>query len=148
LGGAFDFRDTVDWHHSLGPGGPWPRAHWSQIQFRDIGHLGDIKPCWEMNRHQFFVSLALAWIKTKDPRYPQAVKKFLHSWCDQNTPETGVNYISGLDMGLRCVSWIFADRLLRGCPDWDEAAQERMHRNIYSQARHINEYLSFDGKMS
>ena len=146
LGGEFNFRETVDWHHSLGPGGPWPRAHWSQIQFRNIAHLGDIKPCWEMNRHQFFVSLALAWIKTGDARYSQAVKKFLHSWCDQNTPETGVNYISGLDIGLRCVSWIFADRLLRGSPDWDEKTRERLHRNIYSQARHINEYLSFDGK--
>ena len=145
LGSSFTFSGTVDWHHSLGPGGPWPRAHWSEIQFRNVAHLGDIKPCWEMNRHQFFVPLAFAFIATGDAKYAQAVKRFLHSWCDQNTPEMGVNYISGIDIGLRCLSWLFADRLLRGSADWDEATQERMHRNIYAQARHISEYLSFDG---
>ncbi|TAL38013.1 MAG: alginate lyase family protein [Alphaproteobacteria bacterium] len=148
LGCDFHFRENIDWHHSLGPGGPWPRAHWSEIQFRGISHLGDIRPCWEMNRHQFFVWLALAWHKTGDTKYPKAVTRFLHSWCDQNTPETGVNYISGIEIGLRCISWLLADRLLKGSPDWDEAAQERMHRNIFSQAQHISEYLVYTEKMS
>lgn len=148
LGASFHFHENIDWHHSLGPGGSWPRGHWSEIPFSGIKHLGDIKPCWEMNRHQFFVTLALAWLKTGDAKYAQAVVRFLNSWCDQNTPETGVNYISGADIGLRCVSWILADRLLKGCPVYDELTQERLHRNILSQARHIAEYLSYTEKKS
>lgn len=148
LGASFHFHETIDWHHSLGPGGPWPRGHWSEIPFSGIKHLGDIKPCWEMNRHQFFVTLALAWIKTGDVKYAQAAVRFINSWCDQNTPETGVNYISGADIGLRCVSWILADRLFKGCPAYDELTQERLHRNILSQGRHIAEYLSYTEKKS
>lgn len=148
LGSSFHFQGDVDWHHSLGPGGSWPRAPWAEIPFMEVAHLGDIRPCWEMNRHQFFVTLALAWIKTGDAKYPAAIKRFLNSWCDQNTPETGINYISGFEMGLRCVSWLFADKLLRGCPDWDETVRERLHRNVYAQARHISEYISFDARAS
>lgn len=146
MGASRRFEGEVDWHHSLGKAGSYPRQHWSEIPFRTLKPLGDIKPCWELNRHQFFVSLALAARKTGDDSYAAKAASFLHGWCDQNPPETGVNYISGLEIGARCISWIFADRLLRKNPAWDAATRERMWRNLYSQAKHLAEFLTYGGR--
>ncbi len=145
-GTDFFFHDKVDWHHSLHVNKAWPAGHWSEIPFRQIKELGDIKTCWEMNRHQFFVTLALAYLKTDNVKYYAALRQFLHGWCDQNTPESGVNYISNLEIGTRCLSWIYTDRLLRNSTVYDDETKERLHRNIYTQARHLAEYLPYTEK--
>lgn len=146
MGASHRFTGEMDWHYSLGKAGSYPRQHWSEIPFRTLKPLGDIKPCWELNRHQFFVSLALAARKTGNDAYAAKAASFLHSWCDQNPPETGVNYISGLEIGTRCLSWIFTDRILRGHQAWDDATRERLWRNLYSQAAHLAEFLTYGGK--
>lgn len=146
MGASHRFADEMDWHYSLGKAGSYPRLHWSEIPFRTLKPLGDIKPCWELNRHQFFVPLALAALKTGDDAYVRKISHFLHGWCGQNPPETGVNYISGLEIGARCISWIFTDRILRHHHAWDAATQERMWRNLHSQARHLAAYLKFGGR--
>lgn len=145
-GGEHYFQDQIDWHHALNKNTSWPHGHWSEIPFRSIISPGDIKSCWEMNRHQFFPALALAHIKTGNLECVETLKKFIHSWCDQNTPETGVNYISNLEIGLRCIAWIYTDKILKAAPAYDAATKMRLHANIYSQARHIAEYLSYTEK--
>lgn len=140
------FPDKVDWHHTLDRAESWPRGHWSEIDYKKLSHLGDIKPCWEMNRHQFFPLLALAFIGTGNVKYTVALSQFIHTWCDQNVPETGVNYISGLEIGLRCISWIYAEKILRGTEALDAKTLERLHRNIWSQARHLHQYLPYTGR--
>lgn len=146
LSGHRFFHDQVDWHHTLERAESWPRGHWSEIDYKKLRHLGDIKPCWEMNRHQFFPLLALAFTGTGNVKYTVALSRFIHSWCDQNVPETGVNYISGLEIGLRCISWIFAEKILRGTEALDSKTLERLHRNIWAQARHLHEYLPYTEK--
>ncbi|MBI1215968.1 MAG: hypothetical protein GC185_09140 [Alphaproteobacteria bacterium] len=146
LGATFHFDGDIDWHRGLNGDASWPRLHWSEVPFGRISQLGDIKPCWELNRHQFFVPLALAWRLTGDEKYVEAFTGFLNSWCDQNVPETGINYISGYEIGLRCVSWIFADRLLRGAKGYDDDTRSRLHRNLFAQARHMAEYITYKGR--
>lgn len=145
-GGEHTFNGTVDWHHTLNTANGWPLAHWSEIPFRRLGSIGDIKSCWEMNRHQFFPALALAYLKTDDVKYISTLKNFIHSWCDQNTPETGIHYISNLEIGLRIIAWHFTERLLKDVDVFDESTRERLHKNLYSQTRHLAEYISYTEK--
>jgi len=130
------FTGTIDWHCGFGNGS----QHWSKIP--NIA-AADLRPCRELNRHRAFVTLALAARKTGDSKYAEAFSALLNSWCDQNAPEKGVNYIYSLDLGMRGIAWVFASRLLRGNKGFDAATQSRLQRNLYAQARHIAEYLSY-----
>lgn len=146
LGTVFRFEADVDWHRAAEGNGTWPRKHWAHIFLGDSAQLGDVKPCWELNRHAFFVSLALAWRRTGDDKYAATFARLLNSWCDQNPPETGICYISGLNIGLRCLSWIVADRLFQGAGGYDAATQTRLHCNLLAQARHMAAYLTARGR--
>lgn len=145
-GSRYRCPDGIDWHHSFGTRPSWPKNHWSEILFRTTYRLGDIKVSWEMNRHQFFTTLALAGIKTGDAQYARTFVALFNEWCEQNPPEIGINYISSLEIGIRCISWIFADQIFRRSPAYDKETRDRMHRHLYSQALHIAEYLSDIGK--
>lgn len=143
-GGTHRFKAEMNWHLSPDNGASWPTAHWSEIPFRRLGNIGDIKNCWDINRHQFFPALALAYRATNDDKYIRALQTMIHSWCDQNTPETGIHYISNLEIGLRCISWIFMDDILKDAMDSD--TRLRLYRNLHAQACHIAEYLPYTEK--
>ncbi|MDE1153785.1 MAG: alginate lyase family protein [Micavibrio sp.] len=136
LDSDFTFPGPIDWHCGFGDG----RKHWSDSPNTAAG---DLRPCRELNRHRSFVTLALAALKTGDTKYARAFSALLNSWCDQNAPEKGVNYIYSIDLGIRGVAWVFASRLLRGQDGFDRATQSRLQRNLYAQARHIAEYLAY-----
>jgi hypothetical protein len=147
LGHEKAFGPTVDWHHSFGPAGAWPRTRWAEVPFHGAWP-GDAAPVRALNRHAFLVSLALAHVAAGDKTYVAGATaaRLLGSWCDQNTPETGVNYVCSYEIARRCVSWLAADRLLAGAPGWDEKIRTRLHANLLSQARHIASYLNYSGR--
>lgn len=139
------FNGDIDWHHSLISEDSWPQnLHWSKIPYKKYAHLGDIKACWDMNRHQFFITLGLAWQKTGDEKYAETFVNFLTSWINQNPPETGIHYVSNLEIGLRCVSWIFAFRLFeKETKHFDDSIRADMHDMLYAQAKHLARNLAY-----
>ena len=136
------FDDGVNWHHYLQSEGEWPRVHWSLINIRNSNGL-DVKPCWEWNRHQFFVTLGRAYRHTGDEHYVSAFVRLLESWCAQNPPETGVHWLSNLELGLRCVSWLWAHHLMAPSETYTMKARGKVHLFIYLMAEHIAKRLSF-----
>jgi len=74
----------------------------------------DIKPLWELNRHLHLVRLAQAWALTADERWRATVFAQLQSWLEQCPPPHGPNWKSGLELGIRLVSWSLVWQLLQG----------------------------------
>ena len=101
------FQNVVQWSHSLDRDAIWPtNVHWTHVNYRNATRWGDVKYCWELNRHRCFGILGRAYRLTGDERYTRAFVDLLNSWCDQNPPETGIHYVSNLELGLRCVAWL------------------------------------------
>src|SRR6185369_4323 len=74
----------------------------------------DVKFVWEVNRHQFFVTLARAFAYTDDERYAEACVAMARRWREANPTGTGVNWASNLEVAVRLLAWIWTIDLLQG----------------------------------
>ncbi|MFG3100783.1 alginate lyase family protein [Streptomyces sp. NPDC048182] len=93
---------------------PWGYAF--DVPYRDEAAVGDIKQIWEPSRHQYLTVLAAAYAATGDVRYAERVAAHLRSWWAANTPLRGVHWTSGIELGIRLLSWVWIRRLLDGWP--------------------------------
>ncbi|HXU10846.1 MAG TPA: hypothetical protein VN898_02695, partial [Candidatus Binatia bacterium] len=55
------FGDPIDWRLDPVSGRRAPFAHWSRIDLLDSETMGDPKVIWELNRHQWLVTLGQAY---------------------------------------------------------------------------------------
>ncbi|MEU8720782.1 MULTISPECIES: alginate lyase family protein [Streptomyces] len=93
---------------------PWGYAF--NVPYRNEDAVGDIKQIWELSRHQYLTVLAAAYAITGDERYAERVAAHLRSWWAANPPLRGVHWISGIELGIRLLSWVWIRRLLDGWP--------------------------------
>ncbi|MFC6067129.1 alginate lyase family protein [Streptomyces ochraceiscleroticus] len=93
---------------------PWGYAF--DVPYRNEDAVGDIKQIWEPSRHQYLTVLAAAYAVTGDERYAERVAEHLRSWWAANPPLRGVHWISGIELGIRLLSWVWIRRLLDGWP--------------------------------
>ncbi|MFD9908485.1 alginate lyase family protein [Streptomyces sp. NPDC059063] len=93
---------------------PWGYAF--DVPYRNEDAVGDIKQIWEPSRHQYLTVLAAAYALTQDERYAERVAAHLRSWWTANPPLRGVHWISGIELGIRLLSWVWIRRLLDGWP--------------------------------
>lgn len=136
------FPDPIDWHRDPIANVRAPLRHWSTIAFLDPAVAGDHKLVWELNRHQFLVSLGLAFQLTDAERYAAHAARLLHAWMDANPPQLGVNWASSLEVSYRAIAWTWALRLMRSSRAFDAALILRVLKYLEASGRHIERYLS------
>ena len=119
-----------------------PAIHWSRIAYLDPLVAGDCKLTWELNRHQYFVTLGRAYLLTNDDRYASFIADHISSWMDDNPPKIGINWTSSLELALRAISWIWALYLVRDSSRLEGPVFLRALKYLYLHARHIERYLS------
>ncbi|PXY37850.1 heparinase II/III family protein [Prauserella flavalba] len=90
------------------------------VPYRDEQAIGDVKQIWEPSRHQHLTVLAAAYACTGEDRYAERVADHLKSWWAANPPMYGVHWVSGIELGIRLLSWVWVRRLLDG---WSGAAE-------------------------
>ncbi|MFJ2742913.1 alginate lyase family protein [Streptomyces sp. NPDC087440] len=105
-----------DWWYDPRTGRHAPWGYAFGLPYRDEELSGDIKQIWELSRHQYLTVLAAAYAVTGDDRYAERVAAHLRSWWAANAPLRGVHWISGIELGVRLVSWVWVRRLLDGWP--------------------------------
>ncbi|MEW1659453.1 alginate lyase family protein [Streptomyces sp. NPDC093707] len=105
-----------DWWYDPKTGRRAPSGYAFDVPYRNEGAVGDIKQIWELSRHQYLTVLAAAYAVTGDERYAERVAAHLRSWWAANPPLRGVHWISGIELGIRLLSWVWIRRLLDGWP--------------------------------
>jgi hypothetical protein len=105
-----------DWSHDPKTGRRAPSGYAFDLPYRDEDAVGDIKQIWEPSRHQHLTVLAAAYAVTGNERYAGRVAEHLRSWWAANPPLRGVHWVSGIELGIRLLSWVWARRLLHGWP--------------------------------
>ena len=136
-----DFGDPIDWHLDPKTGNRWPLSFWGDIDYRDGRTVGGIKFAWELNRLQHLPLLSLAFRMTQDSRYRQELFAQLQSWIDANPYPRGINWISGIEIGIRIVNLVYSLRLL-GDESQDAGQQETLTRLASLSGRHLYRYRS------
>ena len=97
------------------------------LNHRDEGRVGNIKQVWEVNRLQHLTLLAVAWYLTKEEAYAQRVAGQLRSWWLENPFLSGVNWTSGIEIGIRLLNFAWIRRLL---DDWAGVAGLFEHNDL------------------
>ena len=121
-----------------------PDTYCFDIDHRDETAVGDIKQLWELSRHQYLTVLAAAFAVTGDDRYANRVADHLKSWWAANPPLRGVHWTSGIEIGIRLISWVWVRRLLNdwpGAPDLFERNSEALHQ-IHAHQRWLAAFPS------
>ncbi|WP_199431067.1 alginate lyase family protein [Qaidamihabitans albus] len=109
---------SPDWCHDPRTGRSAPaEAYAFDIPYRDEQAVGDVKQIWEPSRHQHLTVLAAAFALSGDERYASRVAEHLKSWWAANPPLRGVHWVSGIELGIRLLSWVWVRRLLDRWPD-------------------------------
>jgi Heparinase II/III-like protein/Heparinase II/III N-terminus len=136
-----DYGARIDWHLDRVHGKSAPLRPWFQIPFLEFAAVGDHKITWELNRHQHLVTLAKAWLLSKDEKYVQELLAQWHSWIKANPYPLGINWASTLEVAFRSLSWVWVDQLLADAPGYTEFHAELLPE-LASHGRYIERYLS------
>jgi Heparinase II/III-like protein/Heparinase II/III N-terminus len=128
------FWDPVTGHRSS------PEAYAFSLNQRDEAAVGNIKQVWEVNRLQHLTLLATAWFLTGEEAYAQRVADQLRSWLRENPFLSGVNWTSGIELGVRLINLAWIRRLLDSWPG--VAALFEGSETTVRQIRWHQEYLA------
>lgn len=144
----------IDWHRDPVHGRSASLEHWSRVPYL-APTVGDHKVIWELNRHQHWIAMGRAYWLTADRRYRIGFIDQLESWVAANPPRTGINWASMLELGVRCLSWIWAlhffaegerDDARRGPdsdePPWTVDLLVGLHAQLALVERQLSTYFS------
>ncbi len=90
----------------------------SAFRIDQRGWPGSLKHVWEPSRHQHLTVLAAAARMNGDSETATLLMAQLESWWKANPPFRGIHWTSGIEIGMRLLSWVWIRRLL----DHDERA--------------------------
>lgn len=133
---------NIDWHLEPMSGKRTPLCHWSQLNYLDANIAGDKKITWELNRHQYFLTLGRAYWLTGDEHYAEIFIAHITSWMDQNPPKLGINWASSLEVAFRSISWLWALQFFKESRSLNSALMSRILKFLYLNALHLETYLS------
>ena len=136
------FGCPVDWHLEPTSGKKIPLLPWKRLDSLDTSVTGDKKVIWELNRHQHLLVFGRAYLHTGDQRYAEALVEHIVSWIRANPPALGINWVSSLEIALRCISWLWAIALLRRWSKWPSLPMANIAQALHLQGCHIETYLS------
>ncbi len=137
-----DYGANIDWHSDPVHGKRSPLQPWFTLNFLDFRTVGDHKVIWELNRHQHLVTLAKAWLLSRNPAYAKELAAQFYSWQKANPYPLGINWSSALEVAFRSLSWLWVRNLLVGCPDLPAIFQTDILLALQAHGRYIARYLS------
>ena len=130
-----------DWFHDPVTGRRAPAGRYAfRIDHRSEAQTGNVKQVWEISRLQHLTLLATAWFLTREEAYARRVTDQLRSWRLENPFLSGVHWTSGIEIGIRLISFAWIRRLLDG---WTEVADYFENDELaVRQIRWHQQYLS------
>jgi hypothetical protein len=121
-----------------------PAQYVFKLNHRNEQAVGNIKQVWELSRHHHLTQLAAAWFLTHDDQYAERVADHLTDWWRSNPFLSGVHWASGIEIGLRLISWTWIRRLLNDWPDITDLFEhnELALQQIYWHQRYLAAFRS------
>jgi Heparinase II/III-like protein/Heparinase II/III N-terminus len=136
------YGPEIDWHFDAAHAKRAPLKPWFKIPFLNFSVAGDHKVTWELNRHQHLVTLAKAWVLTRDEKYAAELIQQWYAWRVANPFPMGVNWGSSLEVAFRSLSWLWMRFLLSENDAISGTFEPDLLRALALNGRYIERYLS------
>lgn len=134
----------ISWCSDPMSGKNWPMKFHRRINiFAGDKGAGDIKYVWELNRHQFIVTLAKAYRLTGDEKYVRVGIELVEDWIGANPYNAGVNWTSGLEVAIRSLSWCQAYALFETATAFGLEQRRNVLKSLCQHGHYIEKHLSF-----
>jgi hypothetical protein len=115
LGVPREDMENPDWFFDPVTGRRAPQIDYCfNVNHRSEDVTGNVKQVWELSRMQHLTVLAAAFSLSDDDRYAERAASHLRSWWTQNPFLSGIHWTSGIEAGLRLITWVWVRRLLDG----------------------------------
>jgi len=104
-----------DWHWTPDSASRWPEDRYCfDIPYRHAGTegCGDVKFVWELNRLTYLQPVAAHAFLSGEAHARRLCIQHLWNWAERNPPFLGVNWASGIELAIRCVSLVIVISLL------------------------------------
>jgi hypothetical protein len=143
-----DLGSPPRWNQDPKSGISAPLAFGKSLDYRSTRLVGDINYLWEPNRHLHLVTLAQAYLLSRDARYLGVIRQHLESWFAACPYRMGPNWSSALEVAIRLINWAATWQLLGGVrsPLFDGDPGERLRLrwldSVYQHAQFVCGYFS------
>jgi len=142
FGQVFHFSQGIDWQCDPVTGWRWPRLHRSRLD----RYFGPTRPVdliffWELNRHQHFITLGIAYWLTGEQRYVDAFNSQIQSWIETNPLQRGVNWYYPLEVSIRLIAWAAAFQFFRSSREFREKTGKTFLKSLWQQADFVCSHL-------
>lgn len=146
LGHDVSFDGGVDWFWCPETGGSWPflDVATEKALYGVPNKPGDIKFPWELNRHQYFVTLAKAWHYTGDEKYVRECVSLLTDWIEKNPYPRGQNWLPMMELGVRSIAWLNALWLFKDSEYFRENGLKPMMLGLYQHGHRLHDWMTED----
>ena len=142
LGQVFHFTQGIDWQRDPVTGWRCPLLHRSRMgQYLGSERPVDLILFWELNRHQHFITLGIAYWLTGEQRYVDAFCSQIQSWIENNPLQHGVNWYYGLEVSIRLLAWTVAFQFFRSSPEFREKIGKAFLKSLWQQADFVSTHL-------
>jgi hypothetical protein len=143
LGRDFHFNSNVDWHREPMTGWRWPLLHRGRLAKYIWSDDTPADPIltWELNRHQHFAALGIAYWLTGNQCYVEVFIAQVQSWIDSNPIQHGINWIYALEVAVRLSAWTIAFQFFRDAVVFRERVGGRFLKYVYRQADFVSKHL-------
>ena len=112
-------EESIDWQLDPACGKRIPLKFSPRVDYRNPEAVGSIKNIWEKNRHHHLTILSAAFALSGAERYAAEVADQILGWVETNPFLQGANWISPLESGIRLISWVWCERLLRASTNYE-----------------------------
>jgi len=136
------FAGRIDWLSNLIDKRRWEIRYWQDIDSWGAKRIGDVRQTWELNRHQYFVTLGKAYWYTKDEKYAKEFVSQMRDWIEKNPYGKSVNWVHAQEVALRIISWIWSYHFFCNSPSFTVEDQIEFFKSLYLQTDFLNKHLS------
>jgi hypothetical protein len=143
LGQVFQYPNGIDWQRDPITGSRLPFWHRSLIDqyLYSLTNRPDIIVFWEMNRHQYFITLGIAYWLTGDQKYVNAFGSQVKTWLESNPLQHGANWFYPLEISIRLLAWTAAFQFFRCSPEFREKIGKDFLKSLWQQADFLSNHL-------
>ena len=143
LGKTPRIAPDIDWHRDPDTGYTWSRDIFTKVAYHKSPEHVDFKNVWELGRQQYVVELSRSWLLTGDERHGVMARDMMLSWIEQNPFCKGIHWTSGLEVGMRAISWIWTLANLHDFSGWNKIQLRKVVTSLGQHALYLENHFSF-----